>query len=381
MKKIFKKLIILGILIVFFIILNIIKSIPSWASFYSFNIASFFIMISGSISSLIPFSIYELFLLVAISYIMYFIIILIRKLIKKEFFKVLEKTLTFIIVITLSLNWYLASASISYNRDQLPIMQYQGEVSDALINDTIEYFIDDYNSISKTFARDKDGFIQSPYTLEETIDIIKEEYKRLDPNYFPSYTPDVKLLISSAIFSELHFTGVFFAPFGEINLNSQMHAIEIPYVTAHEIAHAKGVTREDDANLVSLYINLTSSNPYLRYSAYYWSFLSLLDIYNLTNKELYYHYINKLDPAIITEINGVYKFWNERNILDKFGDFFNNVFLKVNGNENVTDDYNDTSTSEDTGKTDENDNPIYEITEYSPYQKLYFAYYLSLKEN
>ena len=54
---------------------------------------------------------------------------------------------------------------------------------------------------------------------------------------------------------------------------------------------------------------------------------------------------------------------------------YNDIFLKLNGNKNGVNDYNDNTTSEDSGKVDENNNPIYVIKEYSPYAKLFFYLY------
>lgn len=143
---------------------------------------------------------------------------------------------------------------------------------------------------------------------------------------------------------------------------------------AHEISHSKGVNREDDANLVALYICLNSDDDFIRYSGYYNGILSFLDAYNTTFRKSYRDKY-PLRDEIYREYNVLYNFWNSHDLLAKIGNFYNNIFLKINGNKNGTDDYNDSSDKVDTGEVDNDGQQIIIITDYSPYQKLFFSLY------
>lgn len=379
MKKLIRKVVIFAILILVFIVLCIVKENPAYAEFYSRNIASFYIKIAGTVFGWIPFSIYEFTLIgLGIAILFYAITILIL-LFRRRWKALLHRGLSFLIFTFICVDIYVGTASISYGRSDLPIPQYEGEVSRELIDETFEYFLDDYNEISRNLKRDDSGAVVCPYTFDELNRILKKEYERLDSEYFPSYTPTVKKLLFSRVFSELHFTGIFWAPTGEANVNKDCFPCELPHTMAHEIAHSKGVFRENDANLVGLYITLTSENEFLRYSAYYCGFSSLLDIYYLTDYDRFYENYFRLNPEITNEYRLVSDFWSSHDLLARLGNWYNNLFLKLNGNENGTGDYSDSSTSENTGITDENDRPIYVIKEYSPYQKLFFDTYLNRK--
>ena len=84
-----------------------------------------------------------------------------------------------------------------------------------------------------------------------------------------------------------------------------------------------------------------------------------------------------LDEHIRKEYEAINKYWSNRiDIIGKIGQWYNDLFLKLNGNINGTDDYIDEGEKEDTGTTDDNDRPIYEITQYSPYQKVFINEYI-----
>lgn len=377
--KTFIKLVVILISIVIFGFLCIIKNNPLYAEYYTTNIASKYITNVSKFFSNIPFSVYEFTIIFIIIMCFFYVISILIKLLKKNYYGFRQRTLSCLIFIFVSVNIYFATASISYGRDVVSIPLYEQEITQELIDESMEYFLNDYNYLSTKFERNEDGTIISPYTFDEVNELIKKEYEKLDENYFPSYTPKAKQLLFSRVFTELHFTGIFWAPTGEANINKDLHAVELPHTMAHEIAHSKGVFREGDANLVAMYITLTSDNEYLRYSGYYNHFFSsLLKLYEMKPTE-YQNYVYRLNPAIIKELNSINKFWwEEHNLLEKIGNWYNNLFLKVNGNENGTDDYWDNTEFEDSGQVDEDNQPIYIIPEYSLFSKLFFHIY---KEN
>lgn len=374
-KKYVYKLVLLFDVLVIFTILCLIKNNPHTAESYTNNVANKYITFASKIFSNIPFSVYEFTLIFLIGMVIFYIISIIVKLCKKKYIASLQRFISSLLFVFICVDIYVGVASISYGRNQVSIPQYNQEINNELIDQTFEYFLEDYNNISTHFSRDENGLVISPYTFEEINNILIEEYKKLDENYFPSFTPKAKKLLFSDIFSELHFTGIFWAPTGEANINNNLHAAELPHTMAHEIAHSKGVFRENDANLVAMYVTLNSENEFLRYSAYYHNFSSLLRIYQQTNYDKYVESYFRLNEDIRKEYGVINNYWKEHDLLSKIGQLYNDIFLKLNGNKNGVNDYNDNTTSEDSGKVDENNNPIYVIKEYSPYAKLFFYLY------
>lgn len=370
------KIIILFILIIFLVTLIFISSSLDVANQFYQNVTLPFTNFLNKFLGLIPFSLFEFAVATMVILGFYFVISIIIKLCKRQVFKAFNKILSLFLITLFVLDYFIFTQGIGYNTSNLNLSLYQGEVTDTLIYDTTDYYLNLFNSLSETFSRDEDDFIISPYSEKEINDLLNEEYKKhVDLNI---YQDDVNCstLTLSPLFLELHITGVTVLGLGQASVSSMNKDCEYAFVMAHEMAHLKGVAREDEANLLASYILLSSNDPYLLYNGLFSTFNSLLDIYRLTNYSLYEEFVSKLNPEIIYEMNQVSRYYSEHDLLSKVGNFINNLYLVLNGNENGTDDYQDNSTSVDTGENDDDGRPIYTIVEYSPYQLLYFTLYL-----
>lgn len=86
-----------------------------------------------------------------------------------------------------------------------------------------------------------------------------------------------KPLLSSRIFSKMGISGIFFPYTGEANYNADQHALLVPAVILHELAHLKGIAREEEANFIAYLVSRYSEDPALRYSA---TMLALINTQN-----------------------------------------------------------------------------------------------------
>ena len=69
-----------------------------------------------------------------------------------------------------------------------------------------------------------------------------------------------------------------FNPFGhEPLISSSLLHMELPFVISHELAHARGIADEGDANLVALLATIASDDPHLQYSGWMHLWLHLRD--------------------------------------------------------------------------------------------------------
>jgi hypothetical protein len=59
-----------------------------------------------------------------------------------------------------------------------------------------------------------------------------------------------KPVLLSPLLSHLGITGLYFPFTGEPNVNTTLPDVELPFSTAHELAHHRGFAREDEANYV-----------------------------------------------------------------------------------------------------------------------------------
>lgn len=373
------KIVLIAFGILLFICLSILKSNVEFAEWWTRNFGFLYENIIGRISSLFPISMLEFWIIFLIGIVIFFFVIMIINFKRKNKSKGIKSITAIILVAVCTISIFQATYGVSYNRKKVDIVQYEEKIDYTYYDEIISYYLEDFNFVSSQMQYKKDGDVISPYSFEELSSIMQEEYKRLDSDYFNSYTPKTKkMYLTSWLYTELWIQGVFFAPSGDANINYKIPASNLPYTIGHELAHAKGVTREDDANLTSLYINLTSDKPYLRYSAYMNTFYSILQLSNyMGDDEAYSKYNSMLNSAIGYNHLRNNEFWNSHTVINDIGEWFNNLYLKLNGTSG-TGSYDDVYDVGDGIKKDDETGEEVQIkivSNYSPYQKLYFALY------
>ena len=157
-------------------------------------------------------------------------------------------------------------------------------------------------------------------------------------------------------------------PTTEANINYLNVNSLKPITYAHEILHTKGVMKEEDADFIALYLMLTSDNSYFRYSGYYFSLSSLIYLTNYTGVEAdYQEVVALLDTNFRKNLSFGYEYWRKHNAFAEFGNWVNDLYLKLSGEKDGTKSYDDTPTEVDPEKE--------EVINFSLYQKLYFKLY------
>lgn len=375
-RKNIRRLIVLLVLVVLFVTLTLLKSSPKVCEFFARTFARAWIFIFGNAFGWIPFSLYELFLIVVIVGGITVVVMLIVLLAKRKWQTLLTTALILCIAVVSFLNIYTATASFSYGRDKLPdevYTEFSGE--DFSLEQALELantIIELANADYRNTEHDAEGNIVYPYSLSELSDLLAKEYERLEDSYFSAYTPRGKWIINKTIMSEMHIVGVFFAPFGEANINGYETNLYLPHTLAHEQAHGKGVMREYDANLVASYILLTSNNPYLRYGALVKVMFSALGIVGLypNSTQVYEQLYNKIEAGIFAERSNYSQFYGQFDTLDNIGEFFNDLYLKLNKQENGTGSYFKPGEKIGTGEKDDDGKEIVQVINFSGTQNL-----------
>lgn len=380
-KSALKKLIVLLSLVALFVTLTLLSKSKAVCEFFASTFARAWIFVFGNIFGVLPFSGYELFLIAAIVLAVVFCVYLVIFLAKRRWNRLVSMLLIAAITVFSFLNIYTATASMTYNRNDLPADIYsQYSSKDLTYAEALEIaniIIDRANETFSATKHDTDGNIVYPFNFKELCDMMKEEYKRLDNRYFSSYTPSGKRIINKTIMSELHITGVFFAPFGEANVNGNENNLYLPHTLAHEIAHSKGVMKEFQADIVSCYVLLQSDNPYLSYGAYVQCLNSALNIVSLyPDSKAHYDLLEaNVNDAIYTERRNYTAFYSQFHHFDDLGDFLNDIYLKLQKQPDGSGSYVKPGEIIDTGNTDNDGRPIVEVVNFSGMQNLLITLY------
>ena len=266
---------------------------------------------------------------------------------------------------------YNFTAGMEYHRAPLPVKGYTGEVKKEEFVQIATYFVEDYNKCADEITFNDEGEIVLPYSKKHLLEKVRSEFAKLDDDYYHDYIPKAKSLATSGLFTTVGIVGMYFSVLGEVNYSSFATNAELPFYVAHETAHSLGVMREDDAQVLALQVCATSDDPIIRYSAYYNTFSSILNVLRYTdNKDDYKNVKSLMSQKIFKNYNYIYNHWKGRTFLYDFGNKVNDWYLKTFGQKDGTTSYEDTTPSTD---------PSGHIVSLSRYQKIYFQIYYDKK--
>ena len=191
------------------------------------------------------------------------------------------------------------------------------------------YYIEALNALSARMRRDEDGNVIAAHSLAELSDLLNAEYGRQGGGYFSPYFVRVKGVALSVPMSYLGITGIYMPFFAEANVNVNIPAYSLPVTMAHEMAHAKGVAQEGQANIVAYALCLRSEEAALRYSGLMSAAAALL---NALPQEEFEALYGQLSPAVRREYaNASAHYQKYEGLIDSISSFFNDLFLKANG--------------------------------------------------
>lgn len=349
-KSFIRRSIVIAVAAVLLLVIILLSKIEALAEFMTRTVSRFLLMIAGNITSIFPFSILEFLLIVGVLVLLTGIVLFfvrLKKLGKKSFLGILDLTIVILCFVIL----YQFCVGFAYYRAPLDLSAEVKEMNDSFAASAASYFADDFSILANTLERDEKGCVIIPYTHKELNEKLRTEFERLDNGYLNPYTPKYKNVGLSSVMAELGIAGVFFGPLGEANITGYAQDFEKPFYAAHEIAHAKGIMRESEADLVAAYLLLTSDDPYLRYSGYMFTYdYHLLNPIYWSNNDLYMEFYTQI-PQVVWEERAIsyeiyYKYDHLNNYLSEVGNKVNDLYLKLNGQKDGTASYNDYGNTE-----------------------------------
>lgn len=296
----------------------------------------------GKISSVFPFSLYELTafaLILGGAALLVGIVLLLRR---KNFGRLrLWLYRLGMAVLSVLLAFGVLYAPL-YNR--LPVQSALGLEETSLTEEKVYqaalYYVEQLNALSAQTERDKEGNILPALSFRETAESLNAAFSAQDPSYFAFYEVTPKPVAFSVFLSYLGITGIYFPFYAEANVSTDVPAYTLPFTMAHEMAHAKGVSQEGEANVAAYVLCVCSENDYIRYSGLMSAAASLINSLPQERAE-------ELSSLLAEEVKREYRNASEHyrkyeGLLDTISSFFNDLFLKANGVQGGTRSYSDT---------------------------------------
>ena len=298
----------------------------------------------GRLSSSLPFSLFETLAFIAAAVALFLIVKGVVFLCKRQFLRGFCSFTTLVATVVCVISVYMLDTTFAYNREKPPLNMYsQQDYDKESMLAAADGFMTEFLELANTIERDEEGYPVCTMTVEELSDVITEEYKKLNDDYYCDYIPRAKGMAFSPVMSSAMLAGITFTPLGEANVNKEERISSKIFTIAHEMAHATGIMREEDANLVAAYVLINSENDLLKYSAMYTYYDRITDIAYVYDEEKYTEYTEAVkNSPVSSEIAKTYAFWMEKaGVFSKISSFFNDIYLKFNGQNLGTDSYDD----------------------------------------
>ncbi len=143
-----------------------------------------------------------------------------------------------------------------------------------------------------------------PFSHREMNKALRRAYRSLSEKYgFISVPAPTKAVLLSKPMAYTGITGVYSFFTGESNLCTYYPDFSTVYTASHEMAHAAGIAREDEANFIAFLTLAEAEEPYFRYSAHLNLLQYTLGALYRADKELYTALYSSLSPNIKSEFH------------------------------------------------------------------------------
>ena len=209
------------------------------------------------------------------------------------------------------------------------------KVSAPELYDTAVILIDAINRETAEIEFYEDDFSIMPYSAEDMNTRLGDAYRTFSASHdFISHTNSrVKPVLVSEVMSHMHITGVYSFFTGEANINVNFPDYTIPYTAAHELAHQRGIAREDEANFVAFLVCIGSDDPYIRYSGYLNVYEYVASALWKADKELYYKAVAHLNQEVKAEMTAYNRFYDKykESTVSQVSGTINNSYLQSQG--------------------------------------------------
>ncbi|MDY4899156.1 MAG: DUF3810 domain-containing protein [Eubacteriales bacterium] len=209
------------------------------------------------------------------------------------------------------------------------------DVSAEELKYTAEQLVEEVNRTAEQVTFRNENFSVMPYSINEMNDKLLEAYDKVSDKYdfVQRLNSRVKPVVNSELWSYTHITGVYSYFTGEANINVNFPDYTIVFTAAHELAHQRGIAREDEANFMAFLVCTASDDPYIQYCGY-------LNMYEYVRNSLYsasadmYKDVNdRLSLNVKYELYSYSKFFDKyrKNVVANVSEVVNDTYLKIQG--------------------------------------------------
>ena len=311
---------------------------PEFSDIFNRYVSPFVRGFLATLTGWIPFSLAE-FLLLMVPFIVIAIVVFGLKRYSSSWRDVLIFSLTILSVAAYVFSTFTLGFVPAYRGSRLDkkLGLDKQPVSAEELRDTTYAVLEELTAIESEIGFKSDGFSVMPYSYEELNDKLMDAYDVACEKYdfIPKLHSRVKRVMLSEPMTYTHISGVYTFFTGEANINTNFPDYTLPYTAAHELAHQRGIAREDEANFVAFLVCKESDDVYIRYSAYLNMYEYLRNALYAANPDYYTETYYSVPVNCRKEMTAYSKFFDKyrENVIEEVSESVNDTFLTINGTE------------------------------------------------
>ena len=299
MKKYFEKIkiclpiwsvILFGIFFVSLIVNAVIKNSPSFANFIHNTVGMFIRTVLAAVTSWIPFSLAELLLI--LSPVLVFLICLrMCKHLKHSLTEGIRYFVGFLSLISLVFTTLVFGYNAGYYSEGVEekVNIERENLSPEQLYETAILMIDAIREDLPHVSYPKGTYSQMTFSYSDMNKKLNRAYESLCDQYpsFQRMYSNTKPVMLSKPWTYTHISGVYSFFTGEANVNTNYPDFIMVSSAAHEMAHQRGIAKEDEANFTAFLVCSLSDDPYIRYCGYADVLNDLMSKLSSASPELY----------------------------------------------------------------------------------------------
>ena len=311
---------------------------PAFADFYNLHVGSFFRAVFATVTGIIPFSVAEL-IIITVPIIVFILIWYLMKFRCETPRSARVSVICILAAGSLFLSAFITNLGIAYRGstlDEKLDIESKPVSAEELYAATL-YLSDKIGELEPLIYYDTNDFSIMPYTFKEMNEKLIAAYDKFteDHKFIKNFKSRLKPVMLSEAMSYTHITGVYTFFTGESNINVGFPDYTVPFTAAHELAHQRGIAREDEANMIAFLVCIGSDDIYIRYSAYMNMYEYVANALYVADKKLYKKAARNLIIDAEKEMIAYGDFFEkyEKSVASHVTGTVNDVYLKVQGTE------------------------------------------------
>jgi len=279
-------------------------NIPAFADFFNENVSSIFRFVLAKITYIFPFSVAEA-IIFSSPVLVFFLLRAVFNYMDTREHGFVRSIVSLTSALAVVLSMFVFTFGAGYRGATLDEkLGYDvGSVSVDELTATAYYVTEKLNSLADSITYTDSGSVRG-YTHKDTVDLAYESYEKLSAEYdfIKNFRAPVKRLAISPLMTYTHISGVYTFFTGEANLNYNYPEFINVYTIAHEMAHQRGIARENEANFAAYLVCISSDDAYMRYCGYLNMFDYLVGAIPSSEKETVADIYKSLDSRVYFDL-------------------------------------------------------------------------------